>query len=251
MHCYRIFFSPTGGTEKVAAAITQSWPEVQAVDLSVPSADFSSISVAPDDLVLVAMPTFEGVAPQLALDRFAQIKGNGAKCVLTAVYGNRACESALVQMEDTAVAANFQVIAAVLAIAEHSIIHEYAAGRPDSKDCKTLSEFGKKILDKAASGSCTVPSVPGKRPYKKSTGVIVPAADSHCTNCGLCAEKCPAQAISKENCKLTDKTKCISCMRCVSICPTHARSVNKVLVAAAALAIKKACSVPKPNELFL
>ena len=154
-------------------------------------------------------------------------------------------------MEDTANAAGFQVIAAISAVAEHSIIHEYAAGRPNAEDCKQLSVFGTKIFEKALSGSLAVPAIPGKRPYKKSSGGFVPSADSHCTNCGLCAEKCPAQAISKDNGKVTDKSKCISCMRCVSICPVHARSVNKVMVSVAALAIKKACSVQKSNELFL
>ena len=106
-------------------------------------------------------------------------------------------------------------------------------------------------FEKALSGSLAVPAIPGKRPYKKSSSGFVPSADSHCTNCGLCAEKCPAQAISKDNGKVTDKSKCISCMRCVSICPVHARSLNKVTVSVVASAIKKACSVQKSNELFL
>ena len=239
MRCYQILFSPTGGTEKVAAAITQNWPEVQTIDLSSTSTDFASFFIESDSLVLVAMPSFGDVAPQLAIDRFAQINGN------------RAYESTLVQMEDTANAAGFQVIAAISAIAEHSIIHEYAAGRPNAEDCKQLSAFGTKIFEKALSGSLAVPAIPGKRPYKKSSSGFVPSADSHCTNCGLCAEKCPAQAISKDNGKVTDKSKCISCMRCVSICPVHARSLNKVTVSVVASAIKKACSVQKSNELFL
>ena len=72
MKCYQILFSPTGGTEKVAAAITQNWPEVQTIDLSSTSTDFASFFIESDSLVLVAMPSFGGVAPQLALDRFAQ-----------------------------------------------------------------------------------------------------------------------------------------------------------------------------------
>ena len=40
MKCYQILFSPTGGTEKVATAITQNWPEVQTIDLSSTSTDF-------------------------------------------------------------------------------------------------------------------------------------------------------------------------------------------------------------------
>ena len=251
MKCYQILFSPTGGTEKVAAAITQNWPEVQTIDLSSTYTDFASFFIESGSLVLVAMPSFGDVAPQLAIDRFAQINGNRAKCVLVAVYGNRAYGSTLVQMEDTANAAGFQVIAAISAVAEHSIIHEYAAGRPNAEDCKQLSAFGTKIFEKALSGSLAVPAIPGKRPYKKSSSGFVPSADSHCTNCGLCAEKCPAQAISKDNGKVTDKSKCISCMRCVSICPVHARSLNKATVFVVASAIKKACSVQKSNELFL
>ena len=138
MKCYQILFSPTGGTEKVATAITQNWPEVQTIDLSSTSTDFASFFIESDSLVLVAMPSFGGVAPQLALDHFAQINGNRAKCVLVAVYGNRVYESTLVQMEDTANAAGFQVIAAISAVAEHSIIREYAAGRPNAEDCKQL-----------------------------------------------------------------------------------------------------------------
>ncbi|WP_417084524.1 4Fe-4S binding protein [Evtepia gabavorous] len=44
---------------------------------------------------------------------------------------------------------------------------------------------------------------------------------------------------------------CISCMRCVSICPAHARSISPILTAVAVCKMKKTCSVPKKNELFL
>lgn len=174
MKCYQILFSPTGGTEKVATAITQNWLEVQTIDLSSTSTDFASFFIESDSLVLVAMPSFGGVAPQLALDRFAQINGNRAKCVLVAVYGNRVYESTLVQMEDTANASGFQVIAAISAVAEHSIIREYAAGRPNAEDCKQLSAFGTKIFEKALSGSLAVPAIPGKRPYKNPAADLFP-----------------------------------------------------------------------------
>ena len=76
MKCYQILFSPTGGTEKVAAAITQNWPEVQTIDLSSTSTDFASFFIESGSLVLIAMPSFGDVAPQLAIDRFAQINGS-------------------------------------------------------------------------------------------------------------------------------------------------------------------------------
>ena len=98
----------------------------------------------------------------------------------------------------------------------------------------------------------SAPQIPGNRPYKKAGGAgLVPKADHKCNACGLCAEKCPAQAISRENPRETDGKKCISCMRCVSVCPQSARKVNSAMVSVAAMAIKKACSEKKSNELFL
>lgn len=79
---------------------------------------------------------------------------------------------------------------------------------------------------------------------------MVPKADNKCTNCGLCAQNCPAQAISKEKLKTADKKKCISCMRCVAQCPQSVRKINGILVSIASLAMKKACTSRK-NELYL
>ena len=80
---------------------------------------------------------------------------------------------------------------------------------------------------------------------------MIPKADKNCIGCGLCAKSCPAQAISADNIKTADPKLCISCMRCVTRCPQSARKVNGAMVAAAALAMKKVCSVRKGNELYL
>ncbi|MDY2698442.1 MAG: hypothetical protein SOV61_02740 [Lachnospiraceae bacterium] len=166
MKNYQIIFSPTGGTKKVANAIIQNWSQVGTIDLSVPDINYTDISFESDSLVLIAMPSFGGVAPQLALDRLSMLKGNGALCVIAAVYGNRAYEDTLVQMEDYAQNSGFQVIAAISAVAEHSIIHEYAAGRPNLDDCKVLAKFGEQVLEKASSNDFSKPSIPGFQAQK-------------------------------------------------------------------------------------
>ena len=88
-------------------------------------------------------------------------------------------------------------------------------------------------------------------PYRKACGAgLVQKPDRSCVRCGLCADKCPVQAI--EPIRFTaDSKRCISCMRCARVCPQSARKVNALMVSAAALAIKKACSVRKEAELFL
>ena len=83
-----------------------------------------------------------------------------------------------------------------------------------------------------------------------SFGGRAPKPDKDCVRCGLCAEKCPVQAINPTDFR-TDSKKCISCVRCVKHCRANARKVNGAMVSIAAMAIRKACSTRKENELFL
>ncbi len=248
MNVFEIIFSPTGGTEKVADIIGGAWSgNAVKIDLSDPKTDFAKCEIGKEDMALIAMPSFGGRAPAVAVERLKQITGNGAKCTLVCVYGNRDYEDTLVEMEDAAKACGFRVAAAIAAVAEHSIVRKYAAGRPDASDEAQLTYFAERILQKDGD----IASIPGNRPYKKGGGGgLVPKATKDCVRCGLCAEKCPVQAIDPET-LAADSKKCISCMRCVKQCPHNARKVNKAMVSAAALALKKACSVRKENQLFL
>ena len=248
MNTVEIVFSPTGGTEKVAHIIGRQWSEnTIKIDLSDPKADFSGYTINEEDRVLVAMPSFGGRAPAAAIERLRKIAGNGGKCTLVCVYGNRAYEDTLAEMEDAAKECGFRVVAAVAAVAQHSILPQYAVGRPDASDKKQLEQFAEQIAGKTEA----VVSIPGNRPYKKAGGAgLVPKVGKSCTKCGLCAESCPVQAIDAGRFK-ADSKKCISCMRCVKQCPEKARKVNGAMVSIAAMAIKKACSVRKENELYI
>lgn len=181
MTCFQLIFSPTGGTERVAKALTETWPEVQTIDLSAQNFTAPAIPFSADDLVLIAMPAFEAMAPQPALDRLALLQGNGARCALAAVYGNRAVDNTLAQMEDYARNAGFQPIATVSAVAAHSLLPEFAAGRPDDADCQQLAAFGKQILEKFTSGSDTCPPIPGEHHCKAKRAGLIPTVNANCT----------------------------------------------------------------------
>ena len=256
MNVTKIVFSPTGGTQQVADMITSEWSVAASnVDLTDAKTDCTALRFEKDDIVVVAVPSFGGRVPALAAERLAKVNGGQARCVIVCVYGNRAYEDTLVELHDIAQQSGFHVAAAVAAVAEHSIMHQYATGRPDAHDKAELQSFGKTIWETLTSGTTACEAallIPGNRPYKKSGNVgLVPKADETCVKCGLCAKNCPAQAISMDNVATADAKKCISCMRCVAKCPQSARKVNQAMVAMVALAIKKACSERKNCELYI
>ena len=253
MKLYDIVFSPTGGTKKVADDLIGALEgDVTTVDLTDSKQDFRAVLLTKEDVAVISVPSYGGRVPAVAAERLGMVHGNGARAILVCVYGNRAYEDTLVELEDAAKQAGFQVIAAVAAIAEHSIARQFAAGRPDAQDAKQLADFAKQIQHKLSAADTSEPAIPGNRPYKKAGGAgMVPKPTKECTNCGICAAECPVQAIDQENSKKVDEKACISCMRCISVCPQDARKVNPVMLSAASLMLKKVCSERRECELFL
>lgn len=251
MSVYSICFSPTGGTEKVAQILSQGiGGEIQMFDLCDPK--LPNHTFTDEDIVLIAAPSYGGRVPALAAQRLERMKAEKTRAILVCVYGNRAYEDTLVELQDVSEACGFKVIAAVAAIAEHSIARQFASGRPDALDTEALEDFAEKIKVKLASSDPSTPALPGNRPYKKAGGSgMVPKANRHCNDCGLCASKCPAEAIDPANPKHTDSQKCISCMRCVCICPHQARFLNAKRIQSLGAKLEKLCSDRKENELFI
>ena len=148
-----LVFSPTGGTQKAAGALTAGWQGGrQQLDLTRMDFDGSAAGLTAGDLALIAVPSFAGRVPALAAQRLAGVRGNGACCAVLAVYGNRAYEDTLAELCDLAVQCGFRVIAGVSAVAEHSIMHCYAAGRPDARDRAELQAFGAPYSGKGPAG---------------------------------------------------------------------------------------------------
>lgn len=251
---YHIYFSPTGGTKKVLERISSPWTETpQAIDLAKAEGDFAQYKFQATDICLVAVPSFGGRVPGVALERLAQMTGGGAGTALICAYGNRAYDDTLLELRDCLDGQGFRCVAAVAAVTEHSIMRQFGKGRPNEEDRQELRQFGRQIrqaLEEDAAPARV--EVPGKFPYVDYKGVpFVPKAGRDCTHCGLCAKRCPVGAIDLDNPAATDKGKCMACMQCVSLCPKHTRKLNDALLFAATQKMKKACLSPKKNYLFL
>lgn len=253
MTIYQITFSPTGGTQRVADRLAESMSEAYiSVDLCDPHFSADQLSLTAEDLCIVSVPSFGGRVPALAAERMAALTGNGAMAVPVAVYGNREYEDTLIEMKNILAGQNFRCIAAVAAIAEHSMLRQYAAGRPDADDLTELSDFAKRIAEAVSAGSVSSDlSVPGNFPYRQMGAFLKPEVTEDCMGCGVCADMCPAGAISADNPQETNPDACISCVRCVSLCPVQARRLNPATLEAVNARIGKALSGYKKNELFI
>lgn len=246
MSVYAFTFSPTGGTEKVMQILGREFGVAQAIDLCVP---VEAMELQATDVALIGVPSYGGRIPGGTGEQLRRIKGNGAKAVLVVVYGNRAIDDTLIELKDVAEDSGFRVVGAISAVAEHSIMRHVAAGRPDAEDEVQLRQFAQAILANMETAGDV--QVPGKRPYRNFGGAgMFPETDG-CTECGLCAEKCPVGAIPVDNPAATDNTRCICCMRCIAICPHGARKKNEEALNATVTRLKNAVSGRKPNELFL
>lgn len=145
------YFSPTGGTKKAGMLLCEgiSW-DVEAVDLGKKE---EAPREPEGDLVVAAMPVFGGRIPGVAAEKLRTLNGKGKKAVAVAVYGNRAYEDALLELKDILEECGFEVTAAAALVAQHSMVPEVGAGRPDEEDQKEILEFGRKVR---------VPMVPWK-----------------------------------------------------------------------------------------
>lgn len=246
------YFSPTGGTRKAALMLAKHLAHnVHEIDLSLPQ--IVRYTFTENDILIVAAPVFGGRLPKYFCSKLNACVGNRARVISTVVYGNRAYEDALLELNDCLHTQDFRVFASLALLAEHSMVRTIAQGRPDEQDEEQIADFAKEIMDKLIyKKSMDDFVVPGNKPYKEwSQMPVVPSVDNSCIFCGICAEKCPTAAIPKDNLQTTEQEKCILCMRCISICPTKARTLPEQAQTMINKKLEAIQGTRKENELFL
>lgn len=148
---YVIYFSPTHTSKQVAEAIVRGTGIKKVTPIDITRQAAADLVIPATALTLIAVPVYGGHVAPLAMSRLQSIKGTDSPTVLTVVYGNRAYEKALMELDAWAVKQGLKVIAGATFIGEHSYSNEsypIAAGRPDSHDLDLAQTFGAQIQEK-------------------------------------------------------------------------------------------------------
>lgn len=228
-----LYFSATGTTARVVKAIAEGMnARGKEYDLTVPFYRARDVNYGENDVVIVGSPVYGGRIPDFLAECLARVKGRQTPVVLVVVYGNRDYDDALLELKNILEPNGFIGIAGAAFIGEHSYTNKVATGRPDQADLKIAREFGARIKVKLA-GLKDITATPrlivkGNFPYKDRAAKLwtAPKIDERCTQCGMCAEQCPMQAINWNDFSDIDAGKCIQCCSCVKRCPVGAISLN-------------------------
>ena len=101
MSLYEIYFSPTGGTKKVADIMIKAMKkDAQEIDMIKDPDKILQTEFSEDDICLIAVPSYGGRIPSVTVDKFQKLQAKGTKAILVAVFGNRAIDDTLVEMQD-------------------------------------------------------------------------------------------------------------------------------------------------------
>lgn len=258
-----VYFSPTGTTKAVIQGIARgiNHGNTEIIDITSAEARKHPLNTTENDLLVIGLPVYMGRVPAVLEEWLHLVNANNTPTVCIVVYGNRVYGDALLELKNIMIERGCKPIACAAFIGEHSFSTSetpIAENRPDAGDLIQAELLGHKINERlqsiSSSDLISEIDLPGSYPYDGITkvwDVDFITVSSSCSQCGICAERCPVNAVNFENSSLVDIEKCITCCACIKSCPQNARTMKPSLVQERAVLLNNLFKVRKEPELYL
>lgn len=241
-----VYFSATNVTHAyagvMAEAVRAHGVEPQLFNVTAYAARQEPVPLQTFDGVIFGFPVFGDFAPSVINAWLPTLEGRGQRCAQFLTYGARTTGYAHFHTKLLLERAGFQVLFSAEFLGRHSF---NVAGwrvlpdRPDEQDFAVAREYVALALERLAQAS--PPGFRLQKPfgYPRAVAALeqppqtterkltqpVRTAET-CSLCRDCATECPTLAFDADT-GLSDPARCISCMRCVYICPDRVIHVDQ------------------------
>ena len=234
-----LYFSPTGGTEKIARFIAGELAgrlglEPEYINFTRPENRQREYRFGPGDLLVMASPVYAGRLPNKLMPEYqAKIFGDNTPALPICVFGNRNYDEALRELVLLLEGNGFQIAGAGAFAGRHAFSDKVGTGRPDEEDFALMGRFAAGAADKLALDALPLLDIsraeigPYYTPLKEDGTPAKflkakPLTDwSRCSRCGACARACPLGSIDPQTMEAVGL--CIKCQACVRRCTLHAK----------------------------
>lgn len=247
-----VYLSPAGTTRHVAevigAALADAGVNATQWDLAGHSAEDVHREIAAPGtppLLFIGSPVYVNHAVPPVTDFINGLpKAEGGLAVPFVTYGAVSSGIALYRMTESLQERGYAVPGAAKVVAVHSSLwrmeHPLGEGHPDAADDAAVRGLVAGVLEKAktpAHSGLPLSALAYQPPetHAEMENMSLAAAAGHlpekkldaeaCTECGICAENCPTDAIALAPLPEFGDA-CIFCFRCVRDCPESAIHVN-------------------------
>ena len=148
-----MYFSPTGGTKKLAQKFASRIAEklcvpVEEINITLPDARKGKYSSGSDELVILACPTYAGRVPnKIEPDLRSMFRFDGSPAIALVSFGNRSAGTAPEELADILSSAGAVPFAYGAFACRHAFSETLARKRPDREDRAELESFADRAAE--------------------------------------------------------------------------------------------------------
>lgn len=252
-----IFSSPAGSTRQVAQIIIKTLNDLGKKPIEVDTANRVQLSnlqlelrdLGPGSCLFIGSPVYANHAVPPIVDVISRLPKTAGCCAVPFVtWGAVTSGIALYEMAEMVFERGYKIIGAAKIIAVHSMMWQFASplgeGHPDTEDELLIKNLVEEVNAKLSYDKIHPLSlqdlnyqpIEAQEVMKKVTmevikGYLPPIQldKELCTQCGICADVCPAQAITCEPFPQRG-AECFFCYNCVRLCPEGANKADFSLI---------------------